>query len=99
MALFEGDEGRVKRRVHSKVLFTAAQPGRRVVEPAHRGDGERGRMDAEFQLLAVAALQDLHVQGHMTVPGAKPGPYGTDRFWRSQDAARPTPVGRLHVPS
>src|SRR5262249_9802014 len=66
VSLFEGDQRRVEHGVHRKMLLAPAQPGGGVVDSAQRCDGERHRMDAEFQLLAVAALQDLYVQGHAT---------------------------------
>src|SRR5438874_6835373 len=64
--MLERDQRRVQESVDCQVLLAPAQPGGRVVETAQRRDSERRRVHANLQRLAVAALEDFQVHGHMT---------------------------------
>jgi hypothetical protein len=66
--LLPGDQHQVEDRVDRQVRFTTDEPGGRVVGAANRGDCKCSGMNAEFQFLAIAALQDVQVQRHTVDP-------------------------------
>ena len=63
--LLPGDQHRIQHGVHSQMWLTTDEPRRCVVRAAERGDREGTGMNAEFELLALAAFQDGKVQRHV----------------------------------
>ena len=63
--LFPDDQHRIQHGVHSQVRLTTDEPRRCVVRAAEHGDREGAGMNAEFELLAIAAFQDGKVQYHI----------------------------------
>ena len=64
--LLPADQHEIEDGVHGKVRLTADEPRCRVVRAAECGEKEHTGMNAEFELLAVAAFQDVQVQSHMS---------------------------------
>lgn len=62
--LLPHDQGRIHHGVHRQVPLAANEPCCCVVHAAQGGKRERPGVNAEFELLAVAALQDVEVQAH-----------------------------------
>ena len=62
--LFPDDQHRIQHGVRSEVWLATDEPGRCVVRAAQRGEREGTGMNAEFELLAIAAFQDGEVQRH-----------------------------------
>ena len=62
--LLPDNQHRVHDGVHGQVPLPPDEPRGRVVHPAKCGDPESGGMDAQFEFLAVAALEDVQLQSH-----------------------------------
>ena len=64
MFLFPSNQRQIKECVHGQVRLAPDEPCGGVVRAAQRGDREGAGVNTEFQLLAVAAFQDVQIQGH-----------------------------------
>ena len=64
MFLFPGNQRQIKECVDGQVRLAPDEPRGGVVRAAQRGDRECAGVNTQFQLLAVAALQDVEIQRH-----------------------------------
>jgi hypothetical protein len=55
--LLPGHQCGIEGGIDREVSFPADQPGGRVVRAHHEGESERGRMNAELQSFAIAAVE------------------------------------------
>ena len=62
--VFPGDQHQVEDRIDRQVRFTTDEPRGCVVGATNRGDCKCSGMNAEFQFLAIPALQDVQFERH-----------------------------------